>query len=58
MNYDIAFLSFIIPKEIEKEVREKSLNRMEEAAIAWQKHIIAGIEKNNHSEVKMINILP
>ena len=58
MNYDIAFLSFIIPKEIEKEVRGKSLNRMEEAAIAWQKHIIAGIEKNNHSEVKMINILP
>ena len=43
MNYDIAFLSFIIPKEIEKEVRGKSLNRMEEAAIAWQKHIIAGI---------------
>lgn len=58
MDYDIAFLSFIIPKDMNDEVRSKSINRMEDAAIAWQEHIVSGIEENNGSIVKMINVLP
>lgn len=58
MDLDIAFLSFIIPREMNDEVRRKSVNRMEDAAIAWQEHIITGIEGNIGSVIKMINILP
>ncbi|WP_036608084.1 glycosyltransferase [Oribacterium sp. P6A1] len=58
MKYDIAFLSVIIPAEMENEVRSKSIRRMEDAAIAWQRHIIAGIEEINNGPVNIINVLP
>lgn len=58
MKYDIAFLSVSIPREMNDSVRLKSKNRMEDAAIAWQDHIISGIEMTNRSTIKMINILP
>lgn len=58
MKYDIAFLSTIIPRDMDAYVRSKSGRRMEDAAIAWQEHIIEGIEENNKGSVRMINILP
>ncbi|MCH1940970.1 glycosyltransferase [Holdemania massiliensis] len=58
MKYDIVFLARIIPKEIEGEVRQKMVGLMEDAAIAWQNHLIEGIEANNDSSVKILNYLP
>lgn len=56
--YDIVFLSRLIPAEIEHEVNQKSVNLMEGAAIAWQRHIVQGIEENNKRLLKLINSLP
>lgn len=58
MKYDIAFLSRIIPAEIDAEVRSKMIGLMEDAAMAWQWHIVEGIELNNDGAVSMINYLP
>lgn len=58
MKYDIAFLSRIIPAEIDAEVRSKMIGLMEDAAMAWQWHIIEGIELNNGGAVSLINYLP
>lgn len=58
MNFDIAFLSKIIPKEIESQVRSNMINHMEDAAIAWQNHLIEGIEAAAEVPIKLINVLP
>lgn len=55
---DILFLSRLIPYEIELEVRAKMSNTMDEAAIAWQHHIIEGIERNINAPIKLLNYLP
>ena len=56
--YDILFLSRTIPNEMDAEVREKMSNTMDDAAIAWQAHIIEGIEAELGVPVKMLNYLP
>jgi len=56
--YDIAFLSKIIPLERENEIRSKMIGLMEDAAMAWQLHVIEGVEANNDMPVKLINYLP
>lgn len=58
LNYDIAFLSLIIPDSMKEEVKNKSNHLMEDAAIAWQNHIIEGIEKNNGERLKLFNLMP
>ena len=58
MKYDIAFLSRIIPREIEAEVRSKMIGLMEDAAMAWQWNIIEGLELNNDGPVSLFNYLP
>lgn len=56
--YDIAFLSRIIPPENEELIRSKMLGAMEDAAMAWQWHVINGVEANNDLPVNLINYLP
>lgn len=58
MEYDIAFLSILIQPDKEEEVRKKSSRLMEDAAIAWQNHIIRGIEENIDEAIKLINTMP
>ena len=58
MKYDIAFLSLLIPVELEDEVKGKAPSLMEGAAIAYQNHIIKGIEAENGGYVRLINVLP
>ena len=55
---DILFLSRTIPDEFDAEVRSKMINTMDDAAIAWQKHIIDGLDQVNSSPVKIFNFLP
>lgn len=55
---DILFISRIIPECMDGEVRSKMMNTMDDAAIAWQNHIISGIEKNTNTPVKLLNFLP
>ena len=58
MRYDIAFLSLIIPENLKEEIADKSNHLMEDAAIAWQNHIIEGIEEKNGGSIKLFNLLP
>ena len=55
---DILFISRIIPECMDGEVRSKMINTMDDAAIAWQNHIISGIEENTNTPVKLLNCLP
>ena len=55
---DILFISRLIPKHMDSEVRSKMMNTMDDAAIAWQNHIISGIEQNTNTPVKLLNFLP
>ena len=43
---------------MKEEVKNKSNHLMEDAAIAWQNHIIEGIEKNNGERLKLFNLIP
>ena len=38
--YDVLFLSFLIPEEIDAQVRGKMSKTMDDAASAWQKNVI------------------
>lgn len=58
MSYDIVFLSRLIPKEMDFEIRKKMINSMEDAAISWQFHLIEGIDINNKTPVKLLNYIP
>ncbi len=55
---DILFISRLIPECMDKDVRDKMTNTMDDAAIAWQNHIISGIEENTGEPVKLLNFLP
>lgn len=55
---DILLLSRLIPKCIDAEVRSNTINFMNDAAVAWQEHMIAGIESNLGYPIKLINFLP
>ena len=54
---NILLLSKIIPDEIKDEVRAKSKNTMQDAAISLQKRIIEGFEKND-AKIQIINKMP
>lgn len=54
---NILLLSKIIPDEIRDEVRAKSKNTMQDAAISLQERIIGGFEKND-VEIRIINKMP
>ena len=56
--YDILFLSRLIPKETDGEVRSRMSNTMDDAANAWQYHIIEGLEAHLSNPVKLLNYLP
>ena len=58
MKFDIAFLSRLIPREMDAEVRRKMIGMMEDEAIAWQENIIEGIEIENGGPLHLINYLP
>ena len=55
---DVLFLSRLIPKEIDADVRGNMINFMNDAAIAWQEHIIFGLDANLEKPVKLLNLLP
>ena len=55
---DVLFLSRLIPKDLDDEVRANMINFMNDAAIAWQEHIITGLDANLENPVKLINLLP
>ena len=54
---NILLLSKIIPDEIKDEVRAKSKNTMQDAAISLQERIIEGFEKND-AKIQIINKMP
>ncbi|MBR6524061.1 MAG: glycosyltransferase [Clostridia bacterium] len=54
---NILLLSRIIPKEIEKEVRSKSQNTMQDAGISLQERMIDGFLKNGVT-MQLINKMP
>lgn len=54
---NILLLSKIIPGEIKDEVRAKSKNTMQDAAISLQERIISGFEKNGVN-LQIINKMP
>lgn len=56
--YDVLFLSFLIPEEIDAQVRGKMSKTMDDAASAWQKNVISGIESNIGGPVTLFNYLP
>lgn len=53
-----AFLSTLIPDDLQKEVAKLSSNNMQDAANALQWHIYNGLCKNLNEKVELINILP
>ena len=55
---DFLFISRLIPEQMDNEVRSKMMSTMDDAAIAWQHHIIQGIEENVNKPVKLLNFLP
>lgn len=55
---DILFLSRTIPDDVDSIVRSKMINTMDDAAIAWQKHIIHGLDMVNGEPVRILNFLP
>ena len=55
---DFLFISRLIPEQMDNEVRSKMMSTMDDAAIAWQHHIIQGIEENINKPVKLLNFLP
>lgn len=52
------FLSLMIPKEIEEQVRKKSKNNMQDAANALQWHIYDGLCANLSKGIDVINVVP
>lgn len=56
MNY--AFLGRLIPAELEEEVRNLSVNNMQDAANALQWHLYEGLRENLNTEIRIINVLP
>lgn len=56
--YDILFLSRTIPDCVDETVRAKMQKTMDDAAIAWQNHILYGIDSITNNSVTMANYLP
>lgn len=56
MNY--AFLGRLIPAELQEEVRNLSVNNMQDAANALQWHLYEGLRENLDTEIRIINVLP
>ncbi len=56
MNY--AFLTTLIPYELDSIVRSLSKNNMQDAANALEWHIYNGLSKNLNTEIKIFNVLP
>ena len=55
---EYAFLSTLIPKELEDDVRSKSIANMPDAAIALQNHLYSGLYRNITQPICIFNILP
>lgn len=55
---NIVFLSRTIPDEFKEEVFKKQIGSMPSAAVAYQKKIIDGIEKNTEKAVSLFNLMP
>lgn len=53
-----AFLTTLIPKQIERTIRKRSKHVMNDAANALQWHIYDGLCANFEDEIKLFNILP
>ncbi|NLA73843.1 MAG: glycosyltransferase [Clostridiales bacterium] len=58
MNIDILFLSQLLPKEKETEIKRKIKYGMPDAANALQWNIIDGLEANDCGKMKILNYLP
>ena len=55
---EYAFLTTLIPKQMEKEVTNFSRSNMQAAANALQWHIYDGLCANFNERIKLFNILP
>lgn len=53
-----AFLTTLMPKEMEDEIRRRSKHNMQDAANALQWHIYDGFCANLQENIKLFNILP
>ena len=53
-----AFLTGLIPKQMEDEVKRRSTNYMSEAASALQWHIYEGLSENIPEKITLLNTLP
>lgn len=58
MGSKYAFLSYLIPEQMEQEVFHNSKNNMQAAANALEWHIYNGLCRNLNCEIKIINFLP
>lgn len=57
-NSNILFLGKIIPPNMIGEVKSKSVNTMQDAAIALQWHLLSGLSSNFSGSIMLGNILP
>jgi len=53
-----AFLTALIPKQMEDEIKRRSTNYMSEAASALQWHIYEGLSENIPEQIKILNTIP
>lgn len=53
-----GFLTMLIPKELDEEVRRNSTNNMQDAANALQWNLFEGFQKNIAEDVRLFNTLP
>jgi glycosyltransferase involved in cell wall biosynthesis len=54
---DILFLGGIFPKHMEKEIYQKSIGSVQNAANVFQWHIIEGLEKNLGRPISIMNLM-
>ena len=57
-DVEIAFLTKLIPHELEEEVRKKSIRSMQDAANALQWHLYNGLTSNTETPIHIFNVLP
>ena len=55
---DILFLSRSIPNDVDIDIRKSMKNTMDDAAIAWQSHIVDGLDFVNGEPITIFNYLP
>ena len=53
-----AFLTTLVPKQLEEEVASRSRHNMQDAANALQWHIYDGLCVNYQENIKLFNVLP